>query len=98
MLLHYDGFDKLWTEEDWLTSDPVDSDDEESKENKEHNAKKRFMIRPDRLLEYHLPTGEKDVKQQVESGHFELKHALVVNLKYLWQNNEVEHLPYPKKQ
>jgi len=49
MLLHYDGFDKLWTEEDWLTSDPVDSDDEESKENKEHNAKKRFMIRPDRV-------------------------------------------------
>jgi hypothetical protein len=38
MLLHYDGFDKLWTEEDWLTIDSVDSDDEES--DKENRARK----------------------------------------------------------
>jgi len=29
MLLHYDGFDRLWTADDWLTLDPTYSDEEE---------------------------------------------------------------------
>ena len=94
MLLQYDGFDKLWTEEDWLSLDPTESDDE-SVETAER-SKKRFLIRPDRLLEYHLPTGESDVITMVENGHFELKQALTKNLTYMWNKGEVEHLRYPK--
>jgi hypothetical protein len=94
MLLQYDGFDKLWTEEDWLSLDPTESDDE-SDETAEQ-SKKRFLIRPDRLLEYHLPTGESDVVTMAENGHFELKQALTKNLTYMWNKGEVEHLRYPK--
>ena len=91
MLLHYDGFDKLWTEEDWLTQDPGDSDDEES-----IAAKKRRLIPPERLREYVLPTAESDVKTQVETKHFELRAALITNLQHLWDAGKVEHLRYPK--
>jgi hypothetical protein len=93
MLLDYDGFDKLWTEDDWLTNDPIDSDDE----NSDDKEKKRFMIRPDRLQEYHLPEPESDVPAQVESGHFRLKQDLITNLKHLWDRGKVEHLRYPKR-
>jgi hypothetical protein len=93
VLLHYDGFDKLWTEDDWLSSDPVDSDDEDS----DNTGKKRFMIRPDRLQEYHLPLPESDVPTQVESGHFQLKQQLIANLRHQWDRGDVEHLRYPKR-
>lgn len=92
MLLHFDGFDKLWTAEDWLTQDPVDTDDEES-----NTAKMRRLIPPERLQEYLLPTDESDeTKTQVESKHFVLRAALIANLRHLWDKNEVEHLRYPK--
>lgn len=93
MLLHHDGFDKLWTEEDWLTQDPVNTDDERDA----NVTKTPFLIRPERLQEYHLPTREKyDEPVQVEDAHFELKGALIKNLRYLWDKGEVEHLTYPK--
>jgi hypothetical protein len=92
MLLHYDGFDKLWTPEDWLTLDPVPSDDENEDDKR---AKLRRLIPPERLQEYHLPTPESDVATVIESGHFELRNALVKNLSYLWDKGEVEHLSYP---
>ena len=92
MLLHYDGYDKLWTEEDWLTQDPVDTDDEDT-----NTAKMRRLIPPERLQEYVLPTGESDVPTQVESKHFELRGALITNLKHLWDAGKVEHLRYPKQ-
>lgn len=97
MLLDYDGFDKLWTEDDWLTNDPVDSDNENSDQDQPNKEKKRFMIRPDRLQEYHLPEPESDVPAQVESGHFRLKQDLITNLKHLWDRGKVEHLRYPKQ-
>ena len=96
MLLHYDGFDKLWTAEDWLTLDPVESDAEDDN-TADSTDKRRFLIRPDRMQEYVLPTAESDVPTMVESGHFQLKSALITNLKHLWDKGEVEHLRYPKK-
>ena len=98
MLLQYDGLDKLWTAEDWLTLDPSPeySDDENDEAMSDKNKKKRFKIRPERLHEYHLPTGASDETTFVESGHFVLKAALLKNLKYLWDKGEVEHLRYPK--
>lgn len=92
MLLHYDGFDRLWTADDWLTLDPTDSDEEE-----DIQSKKRRLIPPERLREYVLPTGESDEPVIVESKHLELRDALVSNLKYLWNKSEVEHLRFPRK-
>ena len=100
MLLHYDGFDKLWTAEDWLMLDPVLSDDEDDEDDtldcKPTAAKKKFLIRPDRLQEYVLPSGASDTPTLVETGHFQLRAALVTNLKQMWDKGEVEHLNYPK--
>ena len=92
-LLTYDGFDKLWTEEDWLSLDPVDSDGEDDATTK----KTLYMIRPERFQEYHLPTAESDETTMLETGHFELKRELITNLKYLWDKEQVEHLQYPNK-
>ena len=92
MLLTYDGFDKLWTEEDWLSLDPVESDEEND------GAKKTpYIIRPERLQEYHLPTAESEETTIIETGHTELKRELITNLKYLYDKSEVEHLQYPNK-
>jgi hypothetical protein len=93
MLLHYDGFDKLWTADDWLTLDPTNSDEEE-----DNAAKMRRLIPPERLQEYVLPTADSDGPTMAESGHFALRAKLVTNLKHLWDKGEVEHLRYPKKQ
>jgi hypothetical protein len=91
MLLHYDGYDKLWTADDWLTLDPVDSDEEEIK------PRKRRLIPPERLREYVLPEAESDVPTVVEDKHYQLRSALITNLKQLWDKGEVEHLSYPTK-
>jgi len=95
MLLHYDGFDKLWTAEDWLTLDPNLSDSENEDEN-DNREKMRRLIPPERLQEYVLPLPASDVPTLVESEHFVLRNALVRNLKYLWEKGEVEHLRFPK--
>jgi len=92
MLLHYDGFDRLWTADDWLTMDPTNSDEEE-----ENAAKMRRLIPPERLQEYVLPTADSDGPTMAESGHFVLRAKLVTNLKYLWDKGEVQHLRYPKQ-
>lgn len=92
MLLHYDGFDRLWTTEDWLSLDPVDSDEEI-----EFTEKKRRLIPPERLQEYNLPTGEDNDITVVETKHLELRTALISNLEYLWGKGDVEHLKYPSK-
>jgi hypothetical protein len=92
MLLHYDGFDRLWTADDWLTLDPTDSDEEE-----DNSSKKRRLIAPERLREYVLPTGGDDEPVIVESKHLELRDKLISNLKYLWNKSEVEHLRFPRK-
>ena len=91
MLLHYDGFDRLWTEDDWLTQDPVDSDDENP-----DKASMRRLIPPERLQDYVLPTGVSDVPTEVESKHFELRSKLITNLMHLWDEGKVQHLRYPK--
>ena len=93
MLLTYDGFDKLWTEEDWLSLDPVDSDGEDDDTTK----KTPYLIRPERFQEYHLPTAESDETTIFETGHDELRRELITNLKYLWDKDQVEHLQYPNK-
>jgi len=95
LLLHYDGFDKLWTADDWLSLDPNYSDEED--ENSDVTAKKRRLIPPERLQEYVLPTGEDEEATIVESKHIELRDALISNLKYLWDKGEVEHLNFPNK-
>lgn len=97
MRLHYDGFDKLWTEDDWLTNDPVDSDDEENSQ-QGNKSKMRRLIHPDRLQDYILPTAESDGPTVVETGFLRLRAELIANLKYLWDKGEVEHLRWPKKQ
>jgi hypothetical protein len=93
MLLHYDGFDRLWTEEDWLSLDPVYSDSSDE----EITVKKRRLIPPERLQEYNLPTGEDNDPTIVENKHLELRAALISNLKYLWDKGDVEHLKFPRK-
>ena len=92
MLLEYDGYDKLWTADDWLTLDPVDSDEEEDR-----NSKKRRLIPPEKLRDYVIPTGESDIPTIVEPNHFVLRSKLITNLKYLWDKGEVEHLAYPAR-
>jgi hypothetical protein len=96
MLLTYDGFDKLWTEEDWLSLDPVDSD-EENDGSADNSKKTPYIFRPERLQEYHLPTAESEETTILETGHTELKRELITNLKYLWGKGDVEHLQYPNK-
>jgi hypothetical protein len=95
MLLHYDGFDKLWTADDWITLDPVPSDDENEDEDG-NKAKMRRLIPPERLQEYVLPTADCGIPTVTESGHLELRAALITNLKHLWDKGEVEHLRYPQ--
>ena len=92
MLLHYDGFDKLWTADDWLTMDPTNSDEEE-----DNAAKMRRLIPPERLQEYVLPAADSDGPTMAESGHFALRAKLVTHLKHVWDKGEVEHLRFPKK-
>jgi len=92
MLLEYDGYDKLWTADDWLTLDPEDSDEEE-----DGNSKKRRLIPPEKLRDYVIPTGESDIPTIVEPDHFVLRSKLITNLKYLWDKGEVEHLAYPAR-
>jgi hypothetical protein len=91
MLLQYDGIDKLWTAEDWLTLDPVDSDEECNAA-----AKKRRLIPPERMQEYVIPTKPDKEPTIVENKHLELREKLITNLKQLWDKNEVEHLRFPK--
>jgi hypothetical protein len=92
MLLTYDGYDKLWTADDWRSLDPTDSDEEE-----ELGDKKRRLIPPERLQEYVLPTAESREPTIIENQHLELRDALITNLKYLWDKGEVEHLRFPRK-
>lgn len=94
MLLEFDGFDKLWTADDWLSLNPEDSDEEEETTSTKR-SKKRRLIAPERLREYVLPTGESDIPTIVESNHLVLRSKLITNLKYLWDKGEVEHLEYP---
>jgi hypothetical protein len=96
MLLHFDGFDKLWTTEDWLMSDPVDSEeDEEVSAQKSVSAKKRRLIHPEKLQEYVIPEHKCDEATIIETKHTELRSKLVTNLKYLWDKGAVEHLRFP---
>jgi hypothetical protein len=95
MLLHYDGFDKLWTADDWITLDPVPSDDDDEDEGG-NKAKMRRLIPPERLQEYVLPTADCGIPTITERGHLELRAALITNLKHLWDKGEVEHLRYPQ--
>jgi hypothetical protein len=92
MLLHFDGLDMLWTEEDWLTQDPEDSDQAEDIE-----SKKRRLIPPERLHEFVLPERPDSEPTIVETKHHELRIALITNLKHLWDQGLVEHLRYPNK-
>jgi hypothetical protein len=94
MLLEFDGFDKLWTADDWLSLNPEDSD-EEDETTSTKRSKKRRLIAPERLREYVLPTGESDIPTIVESNHLVLRSKLITNLKYLYDKGEVEHLEYP---
>lgn len=93
MLLQFDGYDKLWTAEDWLTLDPTDSDEEAE----DAAAKKRRLIPPERLQEYVIPTNESDGPKIVEAQHYVLRAKLITNLNKLWDRGEVEHLRFPKK-